>query len=246
MDLSEDELRAAIAGDERRPGRADSRRMREARGKAAGRGRRRVEVPRFVRVLVAAGVAAGALAVIDVPGLVGGLSDDGAPSAGERAESVAEVAVLRPAGVTTAEVLESADAVWSEAFSGLGLTYHAPERAPFETAVGDCAGGAAPAAYCAGDRAIYAEMGARATPDASFRIAHEVGHHIQALLGTLEGAPAPGQDLQADCLAGVWARHDGVMGGTLTPETLEADGARVAAFARGYDSGDILTCETLL
>ena len=107
-------------------------------------------------------------------------------------------------------------------------------------------------------------------------LAHETGHHVQYLLGLdaklrgllsifdtrrKEKEKSYKFELQADCLSGVWARHDG---GSLTPERFEAalrgairDGflspdeevsgelaARLFWFRRGYQTGRITACDT--
>ena len=127
-------------------------------------------------------------------------------------------------------VVNSLDAYWSDAFARSGITYQPPRTNFFSGGVSTGCGSASSAVgpfYCPADNEIYLDLGffseletrfgAEGGPFArAYVIAHEYGHHIQALLGTNERVragetgPTSGSvrlELQADCYAGVWANH---------------------------------------
>ena len=135
-------------------------------------------------------------------------------------------------------VLLSTERVWSELFKSAGQTYQPPQMVAYSnTDQSGC--GVAQAAmgpfYCPSDRRIYidpqffSELARRFRAPGDFAqayvIAHEVGHHIQNLEGTLERAQSAqarsgtaagnavqvGVELQADCYAGVWAKRSGLL-----------------------------------
>jgi len=129
---------------------------------------------------------------------------------------------------------------WTEAFDDAGRTY-APAKTRFfsggvQTSCGAASSEVGPF-YCPADRYVYIDLGffddlrtkygATGGPMAqAYILAHEYGHHVQSLLGLLEGASgatgatsqAVRTELQADCLAGVWASH-AVETGYLEPIT---------------------------
>lgn len=133
------------------------------------------------------------------------------------------------------QVLASTEDSWSKIFSAQGQTY-TPAGLIFYGGQGQSGCGAAQSAmgpfYCPSDRRIYLDtsffdelstrFGAAGDFAQAYVIAHEVGHHIQDLTGTLKDAsaqqaqlsPAQGNEvqvrveLQADCYAGVWAAHN--------------------------------------
>lgn len=133
------------------------------------------------------------------------------------------------------QVLANSEDVWSQIFAASGERYR-PAGLIFYGGSGMSGCGAAQAAmgpfYCPTDNRIYLDtsfftelerrFGAAGDFAQAYVIAHEVGHHIQALTGTLEQAraqqarlsPAEGNEvqvrveLQADCYAGVWAAHN--------------------------------------
>jgi predicted metalloprotease len=129
-------------------------------------------------------------------------------------------------------VLESTDTVWGRLFAASGQRYAEPKLVAY-TGGTQTACGAGQAVmgpfYCPGDRSIYIDpaffnelarrFGAPGDFAQGYVIAHEVGHHIQNLEGTLDRAQSAqarlgraegnqvqvGVELQADCYAGVWA-----------------------------------------
>jgi predicted metalloprotease len=132
-----------------------------------------------------------------------------------------------------AHVLGSTEDVWGSLFAQSGQRYVAPELTVFAGSVSSACGFASSASgpfYCPRDRRIYldtsffdelARMGGPGDFAAAYVVGHEVGHHVQTLLGTADqvrAAQARGSEvegnrllvameLQADCFAGVWAYH---------------------------------------
>ena len=146
-------------------------------------------------------------------------------------------------------VLLSTEQVWSELFRRAGKTYRPAEMVAYSN-VGQSGCGVAQAAmgpfYCPTDQRIYIDpaffneldrrFGAPGDFAQAYVIAHEVGHHIQNLEGTLDRASAAqarasraegnqiqvGIELQADCYAGVWAASArDAQGSILVPGALE-------------------------
>jgi hypothetical protein len=129
-------------------------------------------------------------------------------------------------------VLESTDKVWGQIFAASGARYKEPRLVAYTSGTQTACGlgqAAMGPFYCPGDQSIYIdpdffnELARRFNAPGDFPqgyvIAHEVGHHIQNLEGTLDKASAAqarsstaagnaiqvGVELQADCYAGVWA-----------------------------------------
>jgi predicted metalloprotease len=160
-------------------------------------------------------------------------------------------------------VLSSTDAVWTEAFRQSGSTYREPKLVAYTggTQTGCGAGQAAMGPfYCPSDSNIYIDptffseltrrFGAPGDFAAAYVIAHEVGHHIQNLKGTLDRAQAAqsrageaagnqiqvGVELQADCYAGVWAANARAPDGTRALEPGDVEEGLRAAEAIGDDT----------
>lgn len=131
-----------------------------------------------------------------------------------------------------ARVLGSTERVWGEIFQSAGRQYAEPRLVLFSGQVQSACGFASAAAgpfYCGLDRKVYIDLvfyrelreRFRAPGDfaQAYVVAHEVGHHIQNLLGIMEkvqarqGRASEGEatalsvrlELQADCFAGIWA-----------------------------------------
>jgi predicted metalloprotease len=138
------------------------------------------------------------------------------------------------AGRFTSVVLASTEDVWNEIFRQAGSRYQPPRLVMFDgltpTACGTGQSASGPF-YCPLDRTVYIDLSFYRMLHQKFQapgdfanayvIAHEVGHHIQNLLGTMKQVQAAQQrsgerqsnqlsvrlELQADCYAGVWAHH---------------------------------------
>lgn len=134
-----------------------------------------------------------------------------------------------------ARILGDTEDTWGQIFQQAGRQYAAPKLMLFSGRVNSACGGASAATgpfYCPADQRVYLDMsffqemsqrfGAAGDFAQAYVIAHEVGHHVQTLLGVsakIQAARQQGQrmegdggllvrqELQADCLAGVWANH---------------------------------------
>lgn len=131
-------------------------------------------------------------------------------------------------------VLADTEEVWTEQFARSGKTYRKPKLVLFRDQVRSACGFASAASgpfYCPADQQVYIDLafyqdmkdklGAPGDFAQAYVIAHEVGHHVQNLLGISEDVHARQQrvdeveanelsvrlELQADFLSGVWAHH---------------------------------------
>jgi len=237
-------------------------------------------------------LAIGYFAGIDVTPL---LEDQAGPQVAPREVSAAD----EHAAAFSAQVLATTETVWSQVFpEQLGRAYRPPVLVLFAGVTQSPCGGASGATgpfYCPADQKAYLDteffdtlarkLGARGDFAAAYVIAHEVAHHVQNELGILPEVnrmrQAVGQaeanaltvrlELQADCLAGVWAR---AVDGLLEPGDLEealnaakrigddhlqrqagrvpqphtfthgTSEQRARWFARGYEGGDVARCDT--
>ena len=145
-------------------------------------------------------------------------------------ESADEARLREFVGVVLADTEET----WGEIFNQAGRTYEQPKLVLFSEAVESACGFAQAAVgpfYCPGDHKVYIDLsfyrelqnrfGAPGDFAQAYVVAHEVGHHVQTLLGISErnmaarqraseteaNALSVRQELQADCFAGVWANH---------------------------------------
>jgi len=146
-------------------------------------------------------------------------------------------------------VLGETEDVWGAYFQNLGKTYVRPKLVLFSGQVQSACGFASAASgpfYCPGDRKVYidlsfyrqlaGEFGAPGDFARAYVIAHEVGHHVQNLLGITDKADQAEQrlgrsganhvsveiELQADCFAGVWASQANNARKILEPGDLES------------------------
>ncbi|MBQ0048307.1 MAG: zinc metallopeptidase [Prevotellaceae bacterium] len=146
------------------------------------------------------------------------------------------------------QVLASTEDVWTAEFRKMGKTYEAPTLVFFKGSVQSGCGGATSSSgpfYCSADQCVYIDLsffsdmkrtlGADGDFAYAYVIAHEVGHHVQYLLGILGSAHEKMSqlsqseankisvklELQADNFAGVWAHHENKMFGSLEDGDLE-------------------------
>ncbi len=198
-------------------------------------------------------------------------------------------------------VLRDTEKVWGQVFQAAGGTYRVPKLVIFRGATRTACGTGQTAMgpfYCPGDSDVYIDLaffdtlsqrlGAPGDFAKAYVIAHEVGHHVQNLMGITgkvdaqrsRQSEAQGNamsvrvELQADCLAGVWAFHsqqgkgwleqgdveqalnaasqigDDTLQrkarGSVVPESFTHGSSqqRVSWFKRGLDSGSVKQCNT--
>ncbi|HEY7437199.1 MAG TPA: neutral zinc metallopeptidase [Methylomirabilota bacterium] len=234
-------------------------------------------------------------ALLDGSGDLTSSPDGGSPSAPPRKGSPAE----EQAADFMSFVLDDVQNTWAHEFTRLGREYERAKLVLFTDAIRSGCGAADAAAgpfYCPEDRKVYIDLGfyndlknrfgAPGDFAQAYVLAHEIGHHVQHQLG-LTGQVREGQqarpdraaalsvrlELQADCLAGIWARStnerrlleegdveealgaasavgdDRIQkqaGGRVTPETWTHGSARQRAgwFRRGLESGRVQDCDT--
>jgi predicted metalloprotease len=200
-----------------------------------------------------------------------------------------------------AAVLGDTEKTWGEIFRKNGQTYREPKLVLFTGAVESACGFAQAAVgpfYCPADRKVYLDLSFFAELQQRFKapgdfaqayvIAHEVGHHVQTLLGTADRVRASQQrasraesnaiqvrmELQADCYSGIWAHHadrgrqvleagdiDEALNaasaigddrlqrqaqGRVVPDSFThgSSAQRQRWFKRGFESGDLKSCDT--
>ncbi|HNY50597.1 MAG TPA: neutral zinc metallopeptidase [Smithella sp.] len=198
-------------------------------------------------------------------------------------------------------ILAQTEDVWNDIFQKSGKTYQEPKLVLFSGAVESACGMAGSATgpfYCPGDSKVYLdltffeELGSRFGASGDFAqgyvIAHEVGHHVQNQLGIipkvheLQTRMSTSEknklnvmlELQADCLAGIWAHHteknrhvleegdiDEALNaassvgddriqkqtqGYVVPDgfTHGSSAQRVSWFKRGWEEGNFNSCDT--
>ena len=200
-------------------------------------------MPGGVRIGGGRGIGLGTIAIALVGGwllginpltLLGVLSGGGFDAAPVQQAPAAGPTPTDAGGRFASVVLASTEDEWSRIFEAGRARYEPPTlvlyrgRTPTSCGLGDAAAGPF---YCPADRKVYIDLAffevmrdrMRAGGDfaQAYVIAHEVGHHIQNLLGTMDKVAqararlSPAQanalsvrvELQADCYAGVWAHH---------------------------------------
>ncbi|WP_394172951.1 KPN_02809 family neutral zinc metallopeptidase [Thalassotalea litorea] len=137
-------------------------------------------------------------------------------------------------GDFVAVILADTEQTWHDILGQQGITYREPKLILFTSQVNSACGMASAAVgpfYCPGDEQVYIDLsfyedlknrhGAPGDFAQAYVIAHEIGHHVQNILGTSEkvhrvqqmGSKVEGNkmsvklELQADCYAGVWGYH---------------------------------------
>lgn len=163
-------------------------------------------------------------------------------------------------------VLKDTEEVWTDIFRRSGATYREPRLVLFTDRVQSACGVAGSSTgpfYCPGDQKLYLDFsffndlerdfGAKGDFAKAYVIAHEVGHHVQTLLGTMDKAGNSKEasvkiELQADCYAGVFAYYEkqkGYLNEGDAEEAINAAAAvgddRIQTAAQGYAVPDSFT-----
>jgi uncharacterized protein len=197
---------------------------------------------------------------VNLNGGTGGGSDPnaGAPTTQQAPASAHEDAM----GHFVRQVLRSTEVTWADVFQQTGRQYQDPTLVMYSGATQSACGlgqAAMGPFYCPRDEKVYIDLSFYTDLQQRFHapgefaeayvIAHEVGHHVQNLLGISQqveqaqqaaGSKAQANaysvrlELQADCLAGVWAYHAN-QEGSITLEAGDAESAITAAGAIGDD-----------
>lgn len=188
----------------------------------------------------------------DFLSLAGGLGGDG--SAADAGAPVASTPAEDSTKQFISFVLDDAQKSWAETFSSSGKQYQDARLVLFRDGVQSACGFAESATgpfYCPGDSQVYIDLGfydelrerfgAPGDFAEAYVLAHEIGHHVQHLLGTeaqMRSAQEQNPDkanqysvaleLQADCYAGVWA-NSAKDRGLLDPGDVEEGLAAAAA-----------------
>jgi hypothetical protein len=185
---------------------------------------------------------------VDVGSVLGGLGQSGAPAMADNSQVQQECRTGADANTKSdcAAVanIDSIQAYWATELAKLGKRYIPVPTVWFSGQVSTACGGATSASgpfYCRADKRVYIDLtfyedlqkqfGAEGGlfPNA-YVLAHEYGHHVQDLLGTearvsSRQGPTSGSvrlELQADCYAGVWAKHATEPGADGSPPLITA------------------------
>lgn len=219
----------------------------------------------------------------------------------ESSYSSGEPPAATPQSVFASKILADTEDAWADIFKQKNWgPYQPPTLVLFNGATPTACGTGQSAMgpfYCPGDRKVYLDLGFFQQMDQdldspgdfaqAYVIAHEVAHHVQHLRGITDQVDQarrsnPGAanqlsvrvELQADCLAGVWAKHSETQRNTLEPGDIEeglnaasaigddtlqrrsqgqvvpdsfthgTSAQRVRWFSRGFESGDTTQCDT--
>lgn len=201
--------------------------------RGASSGSRRGGAPSIIGIIV---LLVGAYYGVDLSGVVGG-------NVGVQQQQVAPVQASeqeQELAKLSSVVLKETEKVWGAYFQKYGAQYQAPKMVLYRGATATaCGTGSAQAGpfYCPADQKLYIDLsfyntmkqqlGAEGDAAFAYVLAHEVGHHVQNVLGTISKVNQMQQrvsktqantlsvklELQADCYAGVWgyyAEKDGL------------------------------------
>ena len=209
-------------------------------------------------------------------------------SDGRQTQEISKGAPADEMGQFVSRVLGSTEDVWSGIFRRSGAQYRPPTLVLYDGAVRSACGMGQAAMgpfYCPSDEKLYVDLAFYRDLQTRFHapgdfaqayvIAHEVGHHVQKLTGGFRNVrsnrDSVRMELQADCYAGVWGHHAGLMKqldpgdvdealnaaaaigddrlqketqGRVIPESFThgTSAQRVQAFRRGMQSGDPGDC----
>ena len=171
---------------------------------------------------------------LEILGLIGGVGGSSLQAPAPSAPSRQGVSPDDPGGRFVSTVLASTEDAWTEVFRRGGAEYRAPKLVMFSGATQTACGPGQSAAgpfYCPEDQTVYIDLDFYEMLQQRFKapgdfaqayvVAHEVGHHVQNLLGTMDKVQSQRQrmserqynrlsvrlELQADCFAGIWARQ---------------------------------------
>jgi len=238
-------------------GQEESSNVEDVRGMSGGRGGGFGIGGRSIGLgSVVVAVIAGWIFGINPLALLGMMGGSGGGQVIEQPQGPAPAPPSDDAGAKfVSQVLRSTETVWTDIFRQAGRTYPAPKLVLFkdEWQTG-CGGGVAQMGpfYCPADQKVYIDLsfydvlarrlGAPGQFAQAYVVAHEVGHHVQNVMGIMQrvdamrarGGEAQANalsvrvELQADCFAGVWANHAQEARQVLEPGDIE-EGLRAAA-----------------
>ncbi len=248
----------------------------DQRGKGPRRGGKGLSLA-AVAVIVVVGLLSGQDPLQIIGNITGQAVQQGGINLGGHPASQADALTNDPASEFVRAILGDTEDTWRGLFKQAGKTYQDPTLILFNGSVRSACGFADSAVgpfYCPADQQVYLdlsffkEMEQRFAASGEFAqayvIAHEVGHHVQTLLGVTaqvnaarqRGQRVTGhngllvrQELQADCFAGVWAHHAQQRHAWLEPgdlaDALNAANAigddRLQKHAQGYVVPDSFT-----
>ncbi len=282
-------------------GQEQSDNVEDRRGQGGGAGMPRLGGKGIGLGGIAIALVAGWIFGINPMTVLGLLSGEGGAVMQQPAEPGRKPPPEDKVAMFTSVVLKDTEQVWGRVFEAAGGSYQPPRLIIFRgvtpTACGSGESAMGPF-YCPGDKKVYIDLdffdtlsrrlGAPGDFAQAYVIAHEVAHHVQNLMGVtgkvdaMRGRVSQAQqnalsvkvELQADCLAGVWAHHsqqskgwldrgdieEGLNAaskigddtlqkasqGRVVPESFThgSSAQRVSWFKRGLDGGSVAQCDT--